>query len=372
MPPVERLDGEAFTYVGPPPPGGTSASAGMFIRAGQRYFGKAWVRDTTHETLVAALWEILANDIFRYFGCHAQRLCLSLQRWLAGSEAFTRDPSCPPAGVHLLSEWIDGFCVLGPEFVSQLASGTFSDIAASVSVPGGSAPLHGLGAILAVAMLVGDSDSVGGKGANVGFTLLKDEDNSVVGAQAIKIDPGMAFALLSAPNPSKACRKSLNDIRSRRVSIHTGKQVAFDTLPARVRQEFTGIVRELRGINADHVTSFFLRPGMEDLFADPREAQGRIDFVLSRLAAMLETYGGEAAAASGDLDDPAAVLRAIKEGYARDAVLRDPVTGTKFPIEKRFVNLSLLEERKAEEGDAQLGGLNSFEVRARACACLRV
>jgi hypothetical protein len=54
-------------------------------------------------------------------------------------------------------------------------------------------PIRGLIGLLAVARILADTDAIGGEGGNAGYIWIKDETNQIIAAQAIKIDPGMAF-----------------------------------------------------------------------------------------------------------------------------------------------------------------------------------
>lgn len=54
-------------------------------------------------------------------------------------------------------------------------------------------PLKGLMALLAVGRVIADTDIIGGSGGNAGFIWVRDPAGEIIAAQAVKIDPGMAF-----------------------------------------------------------------------------------------------------------------------------------------------------------------------------------
>ena len=66
------------------------------------------VEEGWRETLCAALVEVCANDVYGYLGYHTQRLLLTDLPWLPSAAEFVTD--LPPShGVHVMTEWIDGF-----------------------------------------------------------------------------------------------------------------------------------------------------------------------------------------------------------------------------------------------------------------------
>lgn len=164
LPPVVRLDGDAFVYIGKPgsmgiTPGATS-SVGIFAHNGKRYYGKGVVMDDQPYALREALKEVFANSMYRHFGCHAQQLILSVQKWLPGSESFSRDVMVP-SGIHLMTEWIDGFTPFGSFVTQQLLSSVWPPLSDMFIVGQKRVlPVRGLGQIVAVGMLVNDTDCI--------------------------------------------------------------------------------------------------------------------------------------------------------------------------------------------------------------------
>ena len=201
-----------------------------------------------------------------------------------------------------------------------------------------------------------DIDCVGNSGKNVGFTVSRDEDNVPTHVQAIKIDPGYAFTNCPRTHMDSAGfralqLKSLEELRTFVVPLGTTQSTRFAALPPSVQSEFLECVRDISNTTAGQLEQFFCREGLEPLFIDDSSIQQRVVFLEERRAAIMETYTPllllHHIVQPGCAADCEQMVRAK---YSRDAVLRDPVTGSQLPIEERLVNLALLQER-IDSGD---------------------
>ena len=361
LPPVQQLDGDEFVYTGPRRQHGSTASAGMFTRCGLVYYGKANVLFDVELTRREALSEVCSNDIYGFYGCYAQRLALSTQKWLPGSEVFLdcgSDVFVPPCGVHLMSEWIEGFVPFGPELVSRLKSPPPDALDVTVAVDGRILPVRGLGCILAVGVFINDVDCVGGTAANVGYTIVRNEDNIPVCVQAVKIDPGMAFYACDVqdgdtPDAHRTLQCSeLVSLRQRLLMLNPCMPLAVDSLPLHVAAEFMECVHDICSTTPEQIRGFFERPGLEPLFSVHTggvSLETRVAFLLERQSALADTYS-VVVGAPRTADE---VLARLKNRY-HDVMMVDPVTGAQYTVEQRAANLALL--RDANEQDGQRFG----------------
>ena len=168
LPPIEYLSASSITVVDAHRPGGTSDSIGLVAVTGceKLFLAKSnIVRAPSHDPLKLFLQEICSNDIYAYFGCHAQQLaiCPDLP-WILGSNCWRRnrrtkawrlveavdagecdnparshfliecsgthavDPVEESGGravaPHLIAQWIDGFQPFDEQLIAQLCSGS--------------------------------------------------------------------------------------------------------------------------------------------------------------------------------------------------------------------------------------------------------
>ena len=183
LPPVEFLPATAFALIDKHRPGGSSSSIGLVSYAGKTYLAKGdyFTTKPPSEQIKEILKEICSNDIYAYFGCHAQQLavCKTLP-WIMGTNCNvclrgvwhdvipaagrctnpvkchllcdcngTHDVSpvelCGSAvGPHVLTQWINGFEPFGDGLVAQLIGATAhaTDFIATVGA-GGPGPATG-------------------------------------------------------------------------------------------------------------------------------------------------------------------------------------------------------------------------------------
>lgn len=359
--PIERYDGEGFHLTGDPRPGGSSGSMGVFTRGGKRYIGKADLAENFEATYKAALQEICANDIYAFYGCHAQKLILSKRAWVreAGSIDFVEYCGFPEP-MHLMTEWIEHFS----PFQAHLIEGLRHHPELPVFLyhtPDGVLEVRGLGQILAVALWLNDIDCLGNAGANVGFTVMHNEDNVPIALQSIKIDPQYSFSPIG--------EAVVRALRNGEIFVGTTTRIHFADLPEATKAEFLEATRMILDTPEEQICSFFTREGLAPLFPNEAALHARVSFLRERQAMLRETYG-PLLGNDHRLTTPEACRMAIQTRYAREASLRDPITGMRHPIEERFVHLSLLAKNDEEverdttfvEPVSREGLISSFEA----------
>lgn len=378
---ITRHDGQAFSFLSdvPPPFGGSAHSKGMYRYVGtpdrpgdaKVYFGKA----TTYGPTVAlhnVLQEMLANLVYRHFGCNAQHLILSNQPWRLISPLF-RVTDGRTSGIHLMSQWIDGFTPFGPDIVTQLMSGS----PITVCWNGTHLPVRGLGQIIAVSMLLNDCDCIGGTGGNVGYTIVTDKDtNAPQYAKAIKIDPGMSFWLSRHPTGysyQEYYRRlgiAFSEASGGMARINSQHAFRVSSLPPPTRLEFDTALAAI--VSLSDFRDLCTRPEMEPLFRDGLDLFEVVTFLNNRRAALRAAFPPLPRPLEADPSSlsPAACLQAIRSAYLCQTLLVDPVSGHKYPINDRFVNLTLVEKKQGlhlpVEGTAADVKPSQSEVSGRA------
>ena len=372
--------------------------------------------------LPTVLAELTANDIYAYFGCHAQRLAVCADMpWIVASNCWVQTfqsvngefrPAKPargacsnrckshyvtecngthelsptdecgsPVGPHLLSLCIDGFHPFDELLINQLSIANIQSDEApphsatvSVSVDGvlHTLPVTGVGNIIAVALLVNDTDCLGNTGSNVGFTVIRDPDtNKPVEARAIKIDPGLAFTDYTwmgndtEPEAAFRARQAASTAAIGQFKISLGTRIAtwFYCLPARVQAEFRRTLRSVLAASPTELRSLFTRPGLEA--GDSVDTTARLNFLLARQAVLHSAYA-DLLLLRGDVDYAAAAdqrtqhtplsesdcVAGLKAQYLKSAWIRDPVTLEYHDVEQRFVNLCLVSGMRSSHAAA--------------------
>lgn len=227
----------------------------------------------------------------------------------------------------------------------------------TANVDGAPVPVVGLGHILAVALLLNDVDCVGGKGGNVGFTVLVNSVNDPIAVQAIKIDPGMAFHLCTRREGvnlgefNRGRKQSLQALSDRLLPLSPSVCFPYTRLPRATREEFLDTVRDILELNCMAIQRWFTRGGLELLFNTPDSIANAVKFVESRREALRGVYGGELLPRMQCIDD---CLSLLKSGYSGAIQVTDPVTGEVLTVGDRAVLPSLLSvpRREGEGGDA--------------------
>jgi hypothetical protein len=108
------------------------------------------------------------------------------------SDMLDYDKPC----LHLMTEFCEGFQVLGKPFISAYQQRHDLSAPTTVTTPDGETLiLKGHGAALAVGCFLLDADCVGGGGTNMGY-VVKTDSNTKRYAQLVKIDAGAGFAFL--------------------------------------------------------------------------------------------------------------------------------------------------------------------------------
>ena len=382
-------------------PGGSSPSMGLLQRGTRKYLGKGDFFTPSPTTDV--LREVCSNDIYAYFGCHTQRLAVADLPWILPSNLWEKNLSTgtwhmvqPPAGycdcplrthyaascngehdvspkdyavassaLHVIAEWIDGFHSFSAELLRQLMA-TSPPVNLTVQLPGRGplVPVVGIGEILAVALLVNDIDCLGNSCGNVGFTVVRNDDNVPSYAKAIKIDPGFAFTGCD-PSQDLDCTASGSEdvtlrefILSQRIPLGSGQVTFYARLPADVKREFNNAMASVLVATDEDFERLFMRDGLQQLFPSPQDVQLRVRFLAQRRDTLRQAYGAVTRTRMVSLastllthtdvtvlvipDTVPEFLSFLRARYSRGAVLRDPITLRYHAIEDRFVNLALL------------------------------
>ena len=404
--PLEFVPPTDVTLLDQHRPGGSSDSIGLVTLAysDKRFLAKAdATRPVTPEDgpLKAFLKEICSNDMYAYFGCHAQRLaiCRDLP-WIVGTNCCKRDrrtrkwrdvvpgdgecgnpakshfvsecngshPFDPvreantSSGPHLVTQWIEGFHPFDGSLTDALtmtvtAAGatpsSVESLTTQVELDGVryTLPVRGLGSILAVGLLLNDIDCLHNQGANVGFTVVRDGDTGEPEyAKAIKIDPGYAFT--GCGRCALDAQDVVLSIADRDVPIGTGRKSSFDKLPLFVQREFLDTMQSVVRCSDDEFRRLLTRPGLELSFS-PADVEARVEFLGTRRDALATAYSAQLAQMAGANICPFCrlahstgtsfpITSCLKARYCESAKIRDPVTLQFHAIEDRFVNLSML------------------------------
>lgn len=295
--PVNRWDFDEFTYIGRSPPSaqGSTPSCGLFEKNGKKYRGKSDVLLDPLHTLRNALSEMCSNDIYALYGCRAQSMCISEQKWLPGSEVFAEQANMPPSGIHLMCEWIDNLQMFDESWLSSLQSPESPLTVVTADVR--QLVVSGLGRVLAVALFLNDIDCLGGRLKNIGYILPTDESGPQV-AHVVKIDPGFAFHLCDRhpSTPSHEHIKLLSDsyksIARAEIKYATAlPPLHFYSLPSSVRVEFLETLSLILTTDRGTMRSWFARPGFEPLYPDELGIGVRLQFLQDRMSALHETFG---------------------------------------------------------------------------------
>ena len=362
-----------FTRVQQPRPGGSSYSMGILMRNGVKCIAKANVPTTPafralleldedvdpatllRDTRLAALPELCYNDIYGYYGCDCQRMVLCEAPWMhaPGDFVYEQLPDTLPTAVHIVSEWIEAFRPFSEALIAQLPMHNPAAAHVDRAVPhyltqaveGAEVPVLGVGAILAVALFLNDHDCLGNSGGNVGFTVLRSEAGHPEAVHAIKIDPGEAFHGCIKPSDvskqefANAHAAAIASIRNRIISLGTTCKTSYDALPTAVKTEFLSVTREILDTSVEDMHRFFMRKGMEELFPSVASVRVYAEFLLQRQSAMRVAYGPLIynGGASSVPVTSTACWRRLRDVYAVDSMLYDPVSDVSYPIQGRFV-----------------------------------
>lgn len=122
---------------------------------------------------------------------------------LSPADALPTEERVSNESLRIMSFFIPGYQdfehgrTLSPEGVNvsfiEYLEATHRPPESLLTPEGKKVPLKGVMAILAVGRVIADTDIIGGSGGNAGFVWVRDQAGEIVAAQAVKIDPGMAF-----------------------------------------------------------------------------------------------------------------------------------------------------------------------------------
>jgi ankyrin repeat protein len=138
-------------------------------------------------------------------------------------------------------------------------------------------PLRGLMGLLAVGRCLADVDLLGGGGLNAGFVWVHDNQNTIIEARAVKIDPGYAF-FFTHDDPKNACENMvintdkklgnflyyLKDLKDLQTSTSNHNTIVYwESLTIPQKEEFLGtLLNSARYLQSEAVLDLlFYREG---------------------------------------------------------------------------------------------------------------
>ena len=146
--------------------------------------------------------EYLASIIYKFFGVTVPKTVLAeqvLDERYQNQDMRHITRNLDKAWLHVISNVIPGFELVGPNFVKQYKRAARQNKNRPFCVNEGTTPLIGFGKLMAVAILIDDYDFIGNAGKNLGY--IPKENGKYF--EIVKIDPGEALTpeedLIHAP-----------------------------------------------------------------------------------------------------------------------------------------------------------------------------
>ncbi|MCK4934525.1 MAG: sel1 repeat family protein, partial [Simkaniaceae bacterium] len=312
--PIDRDDRFIRSDLERPP--GSSYSSAIFIEqaTGRRWIGKAELRRTEEETEGIACKEIVASDIYAYYGANVPKTCLSRQELAnTGLEEDTGRMA-----IHIMSELFENY----HDYKDQRDfNGAFPNPLGNICREDGTLVREqGLGRILAIAHFINDFDVIAA-GGNIGYQLLDGPEDSY--AKSVKIDPGNAFFQSDPPIvvPDRHLHIGLQAVPN---------QIVFDTLPPHTKEEFILTLQAIVSSSELELARFFHRPGGERfLLHDGRTLRGLTDQLIAMQERIRREYAPELAESQAryrDLcqEEQVTLLQSLEENVnAADELILD-------------------------------------------------
>mgnify|MGYP000928110243 CR=1 FL=1 len=241
---------------------GCSPNRGWYIH---KITGKKWFGKTSLDSIFppkdkpsgySLYKEYLAGIFYSVLGVATPATALS-EQMLNESEAENYGVANSFTRLHLMSQFVDGFVELGPDFVKNYKN--FEPKTSYFQVTEKRLPLRGLGRTLAIAILLHDYDCIGNSGANMGYVIKDDH------AEIVKIDPGEA---LSFAEDMSGAKELENHPKDRKAIIGTQLyEIHFDELTKEDQAEFARTVEmilQLPDAYIEEVMKEFLE--MDEIF----------------------------------------------------------------------------------------------------------
>mgnify|MGYP000961299845 CR=1 FL=1 len=217
---------------------GSSPNRGWYIH---KITGKKWFGKTSMDSIFppkdkpsgySLYKEYLAGIFYSVLGVATPATALS-EQMLNESEAENYGVANSFTRLHLMSQFVDGFVELGPDFVKNYKN--FEPKTSYFQVTEKRLPLRGLGRTLAIAILLHDYDCIGNSGANMGYVIKDDH------AEIVKIDPGEA---LSFAKDMSGAKEFENHPKERKAILGTQQgKINFDELNKRDQEEFAQTIQ---------------------------------------------------------------------------------------------------------------------------------
>jgi len=227
---------------------GNSTSLALYTHNETRelWIGKSDVLDGGTHIKNDVLKELIANDIFAYYGVSVPRLRVA--RVPARFKNATLALGGSIQSWHIFSRWLDRFTTYGymPKFKA-------TDPYFKLIINDREVREQGLGAILAVAHFVNDIDAMNSDGNNVGYQLKTNAEGQLY-AHSCKIDPGWAFT-----NCHDDKSEAYKPTRAIRVSGAT--LVLYDDLSKATQAEFIQTLALINETPDTDIERFFKRGG---------------------------------------------------------------------------------------------------------------
>lgn len=161
------------------------------------FFVKIYHRNSTAGTIkeknLSAVTEVLSNDIFQALGIASQKLKIIDAQYNDGSHKFLLD------GTHASGPKDEPFST----FLGKIRSGRLKGNCVIDPITKEEIPVDekDLAVTKITALLMGDFDKIGFKGANIGY-VIKMEDGKKI-AKLMNIDPGKSLEMIEDLSPSK-------------------------------------------------------------------------------------------------------------------------------------------------------------------------
>jgi len=202
-------------------------------------------RGTTKNAL---LKEIVAYDIFAYYGASVPRLSVASAQACYKCAEIIRNvyDDRQVWHWHIFSRWLDKFRTYG-----YLPNFTAADPHFSLIIDDRQIRERGLGHILAVAHFINDVDAMNNGGNNVGYQLKTDAQGELY-AQSYKIDPAYAFTNCQAAKPE--AHKP-----TRAIHVSNFDVIVFDGLPQTTQAEFIEMLQLISETPDRDIERFFNR-----------------------------------------------------------------------------------------------------------------
>ena len=220
-------------------------------------------------------------------------------------------------------------------------------------------PLKGLIELLAVGRIVADTDMIGGSGGNAGFKWIYDEE-TIVGAQTVKIDPGYAFQFNTPFNSlfnklQNNLGPQLDDDRDIQIANnHQGVTIKWESMTPEQRDAFLSALQNCGRYLSEEVLSFlFYREGRFQDMPAPVAQKMASDF-REWVALQLQIFGEEVSVFKRENPLHQLRIQYIDEWGELPLLLSEE----NVLISEFFTPLVIKEHREIQEGQADLLGQN--------------